>query len=438
MIPPRYIYEGDERKAKELRRFAQSSLRTLREAMSFQGLEQDKRTITFSDGTIVKAEISHGLEKATIYCPPVVVEEVEVEEEYSIAKSAGGMLEQGATITIPSAVQGCNEQGANTPMDLCKGAVLPFVAPIIVGADLNLFAATIPPPYRAYQVRGGVPPYTWSISGEKYYFLDDDDNRIYVSEGHTQAPMCTGGAYHGYYGGLEGITGMLFMLMGGGVVSRDLCLRAGGTAYLYRGIIAIHAEFVCGGMLRVRDICGMEAEVELEKPDPFEWDVAGSSETIDRSADEPVCVLGGAPPFHWTVSNEHFWFDAGYTLKEIDSPVRCIPLYADASACGYGTITVSDACGGSTSGVVRCTSGGWNICAESNGTWNCAPSFDYEVFIGNLYVVYWKCCSESTDHCIPCTAECPDGFSLTKHPTMDCPEGFQEDIGYLHIYKWGC
>jgi len=352
-IPPKYVYEGDEEKARAFRGFAQSQLEILRNDMGFQGLKQDKRTVNFSDGTIIECKINHGLEQATIYCPPVIVEEEEekVVEITSYIESPGGVLKQGATIGAIPGIKSCNKQGAVAPIETCEGAVLPFQEPIIAG---NI------------QVRGGVPPYTWKITGEDYYFKDEDGNNVYESGGELQPPMCVGGIYHGWLGGLQGVTGMLYILLGGGIINKDICERGGGY-YLYRGLIEFFFTVQCGGTLFVEDICGNKASVELEAT-PIEWDYELSADTITKNSSAEVWVRGGSRDYTWTITGDGYWLDAGHTLKEIVTTGMNVTVYADNTIASPATISIVDACGSMTEGSITCE-GSWVYQGQYGVTW---------------------------------------------------------------------
>lgn len=442
MIPPRYTYKGDEEKARSLRGFAQSQLEILGRAMTFQGLKQDKRIVTFSDGTVIKAEIDHGLGTATVYCPPAAAEaeEIGVKEITAIVNSTGGILRQGASIGDLSAIPCCNEQGAAAPVELCEGAILPFNLPIIVGNN-----HPFPGEKHEYQVRGGIHPYTWLVTGDDYFFKDEEDNHIYETGGHVQAPLCHGGKWHGYYGGAEGITGMLFMLMGGRPINKDMCERDGGTLYLYRGTVEVYTGAACGGKLVVTDACGEEAEMVLEGPStPVQWDYDNSDEEIDPSeSGVPIAVTGGSGLYTWEVSP-----DDTFSLGAVMTTVPTNTLNAEAGACGTCTITVTD-CGVEAVGHIRCTAGQWIHKAEYddqcvlggagtflgsggsvgclNSSATCSAGYYYELISGNKKQYQMTCLSASG--CQPHATAC-DGCADRDY----CGSGMENCIDPEHEF----
>jgi len=116
------------------------------------------------------------------------------------------------------------------------------------------------------------------------------------------------------------------------------------------------------------------------------WDDSTSSETIARSSSCTIAVLDGVGPYSWSESG------TGFSLTHSDTSGLVNELSAGATACGSCTITVTDACGESITGWVRCTTGQWaydsaydDQCVSSgSGYWvnNLGPSwaryyFDY-------------------------------------------------------------
>uniref|UniRef100_A0A6M3IHF9 Putative structural protein n=1 Tax=viral metagenome TaxID=1070528 RepID=A0A6M3IHF9_9ZZZZ len=73
------------------------------------------------------------------------------------------------------------------------------------------------------------------------------------------------------------------------------------------------------------------------------WDSVTSAATIARSGSCIVAIvdLGGGGPYVWQVSGIGFWFDPEYTLTSIETSEISIMLYADDTACGTATITVT-------------------------------------------------------------------------------------------------
>jgi len=248
LIPPKYVYEGDEDRARELRGFAQSQLEILRNSMRFQDLKQGTRVVKFDNGTIIELTRCFGLETAIVYVP---VRKAGEEEEEKVAYKV-------VYITAVSVIK----QGASPSVNLCEGAVLPF-QPIEISGLTSLGDDTD----YTFQIRGGVPPYTCEVTDNEFWLKESEDSEelLRECEAHVQAPLCNGGTYHGWLGGLEGITGMLYTLLGGGVVNKDICERYDGI-YIYRGDIIVHVGlFPCfDGELIVTDICGNRGTVCIE------------------------------------------------------------------------------------------------------------------------------------------------------------------------------
>ena len=81
---------------------------------------------------------------------------------------------------------------------------------------------------------------------------------------------------------------------------------------------------------------------------------AGNPETIAREANATITITGGCAPYTWAVAGTGFSFPPGTTTALTNT------LSADATACGTATITVTDACGTTATGYVRCTTGEWS------------------------------------------------------------------------------
>lgn len=84
----------------------------------------------------------------------------------------------------------------------------------------------------------------------------------------------------------------------------------------------------------------------------FKWDPTNPQE-IGRNSNVEIKVIGGIPQYNWSVSGN------GFNLSQSQSNGVSNILTADSTACGPGTITVTDRCGGTTTGYVRCTTGKW-------------------------------------------------------------------------------
>jgi len=132
-------------------------------------------------------------------------------------------------------------------------------------------------------------------------------------------------------------------------------------------------------------------------PEPeFQFDPNNLDE-IDRNSSIPINVIGGCPPYTLSVSGNGFSL-IGNTL------------FADGTACGIATITVTDYCGNDAKGYVRCTEGTWST-PEEYGTYcmlppgpcpnqvECGAVYDPlnpKFYVGKYRVNYIQWCIERT------------------------------------------
>lgn len=155
------------------------------------------------------------------------------------------------------------------------------------------------------------------------------------------------------------------------------------------GEIVVVAHTLSGGSCSTSAFfltCGNE--------DPLTWDTAESSTTITQNNSCSVAVLGGQGPFYWAVSGTGFSMAVGKTAHYDRNNV----LVASGSACGVAIITVTDTCGNTTIGLVRCTdSGFWyeftdDVCYEGGAetSYGCAAVYGDHIREGIRY----KCMSQ--------------------------------------------
>ena len=90
----------------------------------------------------------------------------------------------------------------------------------------------------------------------------------------------------------------------------------------------------------------------------LKWD-PNNPQQINRNSSVEVNVIGGRPLYTWSVSGIGFWFDAAYTQTEIVTDTRTVTLYADDTACGAATISVTDLHEDTVNGSIRGSSGRW-------------------------------------------------------------------------------
>lgn len=115
----------------------------------------------------------------------------------------------------------------------------------------------------------------------------------------------------------------------------------------------------------------------------FAWNDDGSDDTIDQNGSAAVAVTGNNGPFDWSVSG------TGFTISYEKTDGRSNTIWADATACGSATVTVTGCDGSSASGSVRCTD-------DSQWTWESDDEVD-------------PC--YSTLSCTPPPPTCPSTYS---------------------------
>ena len=115
----------------------------------------------------------------------------------------------------------------------------------------------------------------------------------------------------------------------------------------------------------------------------MEYDTVNSHETIARNGSADLFVTGNNGPFTWSVSG------TGFTLEKENEPTGPTNiLYADGSACGAATITVTGCDGEEVTGYVRCTAGKWVykgtgcVLPGITGTWDPGGAYIIEAILG--------------------------------------------------------
>ena len=106
--------------------------------------------------------------------------------------------------------------------------------------------------------------------------------------------------------------------------------------------------------------------------------------SIARNANTTAWVNSGSgvssvPPYTWSISGTGFWFDAGYTLTTAttNADLETLTVYADNTACGTATITVTDACSVVSTGYIICTTGTWGdaVLVATQTKFDVCPSY---------------------------------------------------------------
>ena len=217
-------------------------------------------------------------------------------------------------------------------------------------------------------------------------------------------------------------------ISGGGLVVRErgqvnpaLCLKSSyGTKGANCGCITIESS--C-------DPCAAAAAMS--------WDDDASADTIARSASVSIAVQDGLGPYNWSVSG------TGFTLGTAQTAGVSNTLSADGAACGSATITITDQCR-TTTGYVRCTTGGWvykgdqcDLAGEASLDSVTGADFTMVLTSGNkkqeeifLYGGYATCRvngpgTECTDTLSYCCSESTAGSCLSfSTPCSSIPAGF--------------
>ena len=151
---------------------------------------------------------------------------------------------------------------------------------------------------------------------------------------------------------------------------------------LTEGKALIHAQMQdpCG------NLCGKDLEVTCKECPPdivISWDSDNSAETIGRNAAVDVYVKDGLGDYTWHVAG------TGFSIPETTTGVHNV-LSADNTACGTATITVTDVCGDTTTGYVRCTAASdwvlkapYDTCVISGAASYLVGAYVFEYIAGN-------------------------------------------------------
>jgi len=108
------------------------------------------------------------------------------------------------------------------------------------------------------------------------------------------------------------------------------------------------------------------------------WDSENSVEVLAPGTNGWVFVVGGTAPYHWSVQGIDFTFD-GHSLRNADTSVPFIKIYAGPLACGSAPIEVTDGCS-IASGWIRATVGRWSLAYQTAGGLNgddSTPAFQH-------------------------------------------------------------
>jgi len=195
------------------------------------------------------------------------------------------------------------------------------------------------------------------------------------------------------------------------IVIEDYSLEEGSPAYWEK-----FAELKAEAIAQCMEQCtGCEVELMTWSED--------NEDTIDPEDQIALSVAGGAGPYKWSVQGTGFSLGASETEGGVNL------LNAGDTACGSATITVTDWCGTTVTGYVRCTAGKWVLIEEFCGYAGEDPP--YTTIVGDLKYLE-RYCSHS-----PCAQNCPppcEGYTPQVLHTGWCwgwPTG-------ARIYRWEC
>ena|GEM_PF-5334582 len=94
-----------------------------------------------------------------------------------------------------------------------------------------------------------------------------------------------------------------------------------------------------------------------DEVEPMVWDTDTSVEVLAPGTSGIVGVIGGHPPYYWSVRGNGFSLDGG-TMRDGVTDTPYVRIYAHSMACGFAPIEVFDGCSTVNDGL-RSTVGGW-------------------------------------------------------------------------------
>ena len=194
-----------------------------------------------------------------------------------------------------------------------------------------------------------------------------------------------------------------------------------------------------------------EGNIVSTLPDDWQYDSSwlfywnpDNPQEIDRNSSVTISVIGGFPPYTWSVSGN------GFSLSLNETEVTSNALYADDSACGTATIEVIDNYGVPVKGYLRSAIGVWS-------QWGYRPMLGIESCSGDVLCVRshvvitegkWRYSLEDSAayHCCypygggggSGFSNPPPGSNPDKYAHAGCsPEGACWRLG-VYIEEWIC
>lgn len=124
-----------------------------------------------------------------------------------------------------------------------------------------------------------------------------------------------------------------------------------------------------------------------DEVEPMAWDSDFSVEILAPGTRGIVGVIGGRPPYSWSIRGTGFALNAEGTIRDGVSNDSRIWVYAGPDACGTAQITVDDGCS-VVSGLIRATVGRWGLVYRSEGGLNgdpLTPPFQFAASLINSF-----------------------------------------------------
>lgn len=198
--------------------------------------------------------------------------------------------------------------------------------------------------------------------------------------------------------------------------------------------------------------------VVLCHSDDVQLGYGSACDTVAREACATVYVggeVGGEPEYPsytWTITGTGFHFDAvdGPTTKTTPTAASLVLICADDTACGTGTVTVTDACGNTGTDYIRCDEGAWVRCYNNNqvGSHECWGGVCSDTFIMAGHDIHYEVCEDGEgggEDWIEayCEDNDGDGWGGIINPSEDDPGWSTGCNPYTQltkfaIYFWTC
>jgi hypothetical protein len=144
--------------------------------------------------------------------------------------------------------------------------------------------------------------------------------------------------------------------------------------------MVLASDNVCGDLyVKIDDGC-TQITVHIpfgEDIIPLSWDASKSVVTIAPGSSGIVYVIGGVPPYFWTISGDgEMSFSPSEPLYAVQTDNPYVAVYSSDDACGAYPITCSDVC--DIEGMGRSVQGGVR---SSNGHWEADPDNPYSLIV---------------------------------------------------------